>query len=34
MVAEFSSLTIGTELNLPTDIPNHASYIGVVDQKS
>ena len=27
MVAEFSSLTIGTELNLPTDIPNHASYI-------
>ena len=28
MVAEFSSLTIGTELNLPTDIPNHASYIG------
>ena len=27
LVAEFSSLTIGTELNLPTDIPNHASYI-------
>ncbi len=27
MVAEFSSMTIGTELNLPTDIPNHASYL-------
>jgi antirestriction protein ArdC len=27
MVAEFSSLIIGTELGLPTDIPNHASYI-------
>jgi antirestriction protein ArdC len=27
LVAEFSSLTIGTELNLPTDISNHASYI-------
>jgi antirestriction protein ArdC len=27
MVAEISSVTIGTELNVPTDIPNHASYI-------
>jgi antirestriction protein ArdC len=27
LVAVFSSLIIGTELNLPTDIPNHASYI-------
>ena len=34
MVAEFSSLTIGTELNLPTDIPNHASYIGSWIKKS
>ena len=27
LVAVLSSLIIGTELNLPTDIPNHASYI-------
>jgi antirestriction protein ArdC len=27
LVAEISSVTIGTELNLPTDIFNHASYI-------
>jgi len=27
LCAEISSVTIGTELNLPTDIPNHASYI-------
>jgi antirestriction protein ArdC len=27
LVAEFSSLIMGTELGLPTDIPNHASYI-------
>ncbi|HUZ92206.1 MAG TPA: zincin-like metallopeptidase domain-containing protein [Methylocella sp.] len=28
LVADFSSLIIGTELGLPTDVPNHASYIG------
>lgn len=27
LVAEFSSLIIGTELGLPTDVPNHASYL-------
>ena len=27
MRAEFFSLLVGSEIGLPTDIPNHASYI-------
>jgi antirestriction protein ArdC len=28
LIAEVTSLFVGVTLNLPTDVPNHANYIG------